>query len=395
MSTTVSSGSSRSGAERPEPPRPGRFRITATDGLARTGRLELAHGVVETPVFFPVGTAGAVKGISPDALERLGAQVMLANLYHLSLRPGIDRIEALGGLHPFTGWRRPILTDSGGYQVFSLSRLRTLDEDGVSFQSHVDGAALRFTPESVVRDQERMGVDIAMMLDECPPPTATESEVAQALDRTNRWARRAREAWREGATQLFAIVQGGVFPALRERGASELAALDFPGYAIGGVSVGESLEERRSVVASTPSLLPAAKPRYLMGVGTPEDILHAVRSGVDVFDCVLPSRNARHGFLFTHKGPLRIKNSRYGRDSRPVDGECSCPGCKQVPRALLHHLIRSGEATGLVLATLHNVRFFLDFMADLRKAIASGTTASWAKNFATVYAGDDPPERPR
>lgn len=371
------------------------LRVVDVDGLARAGTLQTAHGSVATPVFFPVGTTGAVKGITPDALELLGAQVMLSNLYHLSLRPGIDTIEELGGLHRFTAWQRPILTDSGGYQVFSLSKLRSVDDDGVSFHSHLDGGLVRFTPEQVVGDQERMGVDIAMMLDECPPADAPQASVERSLTLTNRWAGRARESWSEnGRTQLFGIVQGGIFADLRERAARELSALEFPGYAIGGVSVGEPLEDRRRIVEVTAQLLPANKPRYLMGVGTPEDILHAVQNGVDVFDCVLPSRNARHGFLFTRKGPLRIKNAAFRNDERPIDDACRCPTCVRVSRALVHHLIRGKEATGMALATLHNVRFFLDFMADLREAIASGRTAAWAEEFMTGYAADDPRQQP-
>lgn len=338
----------------------------------------------------PVGTLGAVKGLTPGALNALGAQIMLCNLYHLALRPGIEVVEAVGGLHGFTGWNGPILTDSGGFQVFSLARLRKIDEAGVSFRSHIDGEPLEFSPESVVAFQERIGVDIAMMLDECPPPGATKKEISTSLRLTNRWARRAREAWKEGATRLFAIAQGGVFPELRQEAVETLAALDFPGYAIGGVSVGEPLEDRRRVVEFTTPLLPGAKPRYLMGVGTPLDILHAVRHGIDLLDCVLPSRNARHGLLFTRGGPIRIKNSRYREDSGPVDGTCSCPACATVSRAFLHHLIRTGEVTGIVLSTQHNIRFFLDFMRDLREAIASGTTAEWADSFTAAYTAADP-----
>jgi queuine tRNA-ribosyltransferase len=337
----------------------------------------------------PVGTAGAVKGLTPEALAANGAQVMLSNLYHLALRPGIDVVERMGGLHAFSGWSKPILTDSGGFQVFSLSRLRTVDEDGVSFRSHVDGAELRFSPESVVRDQERLGVDVAMMLDECPPGTASRNEVARALRTTSGWARRAREAWSEGSTRLFGIAQGGVFPDLREEAVAELVKLDFAGYAIGGVSVGEPSPQQRLTVRHTASLLPPEKPRYLMGVGTPLDILHGVLHGVDLFDCVLPSRNARHGFLFTRKGPIRIKNARFREDPGPIEASCPCPACSGVSRAFVHHLIRTGELTGTVLATQHNIRFFLDFMRDLREAIASGATATWAQEFSLAYGPDD------
>ena len=343
----------------------------------------------------PVGTLGSVKGLTPTALRALGAQVMLCNLYHLALRPGIEVIEAVGGLHRFTGWSEPILTDSGGFQVFSLARLRAVTEAGVSFRSHIDGAALEFTPESVVSFQERIGVDIAMMLDECPPAGATKTEVAVALERTNRWAARARETWEtRGTMLLFAIAQGGIFAELRQEAVEALAALDFPGYAIGGVSVGEPLEDRRRVVEVTAPLLPADKPRYLMGVGTPLDILHGVLQGVDLFDCVLPTRNARHGLLFTRSGPVRIKNARYQSDARPVEDACECPACSNVSRAFLHHLVRTGEPTGIVLATQHNVRFFLDFMRDLRKATESGKVAAWASTVTAAYTADVPDTTP-
>lgn len=321
----------------------------------------------------PVGTLGAVKGLVPQELEAAGAAVMLSNLYHLSLRPGVERIAELGGLHTFSGWRGPILTDSGGFQVWSLAALRKVDRDGVTFRSHLDGSPLRFTPESVVEDQRRLGVDVAMVLDECPPWPVTEALASDSLDRTLAWARRARSAWSGGPGGLFGIVQGSTYRALRERGAAELAAMEFDGYAIGGVSVGEGVAERHQAVEWTAPALPDDKPRYLMGVGYPEDILHAVRQGVDLFDCVLPARNARHGVLFTRGGLLKIKNARFASDPRPLDAECSCPACTRISRAFLHHLIRSGELTGAVLATMHNVRYYLDFMGQLRQAIRSGT----------------------
>ncbi len=348
------------------------FVIEARDGAARLGRLATAHGTIETPAFMPVGTLGAVKGLGPADLVATGAAVMLANLYHLSLRPGIDTIEQLGGLHAFTGWRGPILTDSGGFQVWSLSTLRQLDADGVTFRSHLDGSPVRFTPEGVVQAQVRLGVDVAMMLDECPPWPVSHEAAASALARTQSWARRARAAWSGGPRRLFAIVQGSTYRDLRERAAAELAALDFDGYAIGGVSVGEAIEERRQAVEWTAPVLPADRPRYLMGVGLPSDILHAVRQGVDLFDCVLPARNARHGLLFTRQGLLKIKHAAFRNDGGPVDPSCGCPVCRQVPRAFLSHLLRSGELTGAVLATVHNLHHYLDFMRDIRQAIRSG-----------------------
>ena len=360
------------------------FEVLATCGEARRGRLTTPHGVVETPAFMPVGTLGAVKGVPPQDLEAAGASILLCNLYHLSLRPGVDTIERLGGLHRFTGWERPLLTDSGGFQVFSLSTLRKVDDDGVTFRSHLDGSPLRFTPESVVGLQQRMGVDIAMVLDECPPWPIDEPAAAASWQRTLGWARRAREAWQDhGQGGLFGIVQGSVYPALRARAAAELAGLGFDGHAIGGVRVGEPDADRRSVVDWTAPALPADRPRYLMGVGYPEDILHAVGCGVDLFDCVLPARNARHGVLFTRAGVLKIKNARYREDERPVDPGCGCPACTRVSRAFLHHLARSGELTAAVLATLHNVRFYLDFMADIRQAIRLGTLADLADTLAT------------
>ena len=366
------------------------FEILAADGAARAGRLRTPHGEIATPAFQPVATLGAVKAVPTPWLTEAGAQILLSNLYHLSLRPGIDVIVGLGGLHRFIGWSGPILTDSGGYQVFSLSDLRTVDEDGVTFRSHLDGARVRFTPESVVDSQRRLGVDIAMMLDECPPYPVERRVAAAALERTNRWARRARAEWdrRPGAGGLFAIAQGSVFADLRERAAAELGELDFDGYAIGGVSVGEPVAERRAVVAVTAPALPADRVRYLMGVGTPADIVAAVGHGVDLFDCVLPTRNARHGVLFTRQGVLRIKNARFRSDERPIDAACGCPACRHCGRALLHHLVRSGELTGAVLASLHNLRFYLDFMAEVREAIASGRLAQLAAGVADRYGAD-------
>ncbi len=354
------------------------------------------HGVVETPAFLPVGTLGAVKGVTPDELEAAGASILLANLYHLALRPGVDVVERLGGIHAFTGWRRPILTDSGGYQVFSLSSLRRVDEDGVSFRSHVDGALLRFTPEGVVELQDRLGVDVAMVLDECPPWPIGEDEAAAAWRRTLLWARRARAAPRRGPGALFGIVQGSVFRRLRERAAAELAALDFTGYAIGGVSVGEPAAARRQVVEWTAPYLPADRPRYLMGVGYPDDILHAVSQGVDLFDCVLPARNARHGVLFTREGVVKIGNARYRDDPRPLDPGCACPACARTSRAFLHHLRRAGEVTAAVLGTLHNLRFYLDFMQAIRQAIALGTLPELAVLVrpTAVHPLGEPPAEP-
>jgi queuine tRNA-ribosyltransferase len=367
------------------------FEILSTHGQARRGRLTTPHGVVETPAFMPVGTLGAVKGVTPQELEAAGASILLANLYHLALRPGIDAVERLGGLHAFTGWRGPLLTDSGGFQVWSLGGLRTVDAGGVTFKSHLDGSALRFTPEGVVHFQERIGVDIAMVLDECTAWPVEPAAAAASWERTLGWARRSRAAWRGGGGGLFGIVQGSVFRDLRERAAAELSELGFDGCAIGGVSVGESEADRRAVVEWTAPALPADRPRYLMGVGYPEDIFHAVAHGVDLFDCVLPARNARHGVLFTRQGPLKIRNARFREDPGPIDPECGCPACRRTSRAFLHHLSRSGELTAAVLATLHNLRFYLDFMAGLRQAIELGALTE-AASLARRAAGGDPPE---
>jgi queuine tRNA-ribosyltransferase len=361
---------------------------------ARRGLLTTPHGAVETPAFMPVGTLGAVKGVTPQELSAAGASILLANLYHLALRPGIDTIERLGGLHRFIGWTGPLLTDSGGFQVWSLGHLRTVDDDGVTFRSHLDGSSWRFTPEAVVEWQERLGVDVAMALDECPPWPVSREQAAAASERTLGWARRARAAWRGGAGGgLFGIVQGGVFHDLRERAARELAALDFDGYAIGGVSVGEPPAERRAVVERTAAALPPERPRYLMGVGYPADMLHAAMHGIDLFDCVLPARNARHGVLFTREGALKIRHARFRDDPRPVDAACGCPCCSRLSRAFLHHLMRAGELTGPVLATLHNLRYYLDFMAELRQAIALGALADLAARLACAPLPHDPQEQ--
>lgn len=360
------------------------FEVVATDGQARVGRLETPHGWVETPAFMPVGTLGAVKGLTVPALEATGAQILLSNLYHLSLRPGVDKIQDLGGLHAFSGWNRPILTDSGGFQVWSLAHRRKVDQGGVTFRSHLDGDEVRFTPEDVVDRQRRLGVDVAMVLDECPAWPVGESQAERSWERTLAWARRSLEAREKarGPAGLFGIVQGSTFQGLRERAAAELAGLPFDGFAIGGVSVGEPAAERRSVVEWTTPVLPAHRPRYLMGVGYPEDLRHAVAQGVDLFDCVLPARNARHGHLFTRQGVLKIKNAAYRDDPRPADLECSCVACTRGSRALLHHLLRHDEITGAVYATLHNLAFYLDFMRDLRQAIKLGKLSGTATDLA-------------
>ncbi|MEO8274640.1 MAG: tRNA guanosine(34) transglycosylase Tgt [Thermoanaerobaculia bacterium] len=365
-----------------------RFEILARDGAARRGRLTSARGVIETPAFMPVGTLGAVKGLTPQELEQSGAQVMLANLYHLSLRPGIETIVRAGGLHRFTGWNRSMLTDSGGFQVFSLAALRKVDDKGVRFRSHLDGSLLELTPESVVAAQEAIGVDFAMVLDECPPWPVTEEVAAAALARTLRWAERSIAARTNDATALFGIVQGSSFRHLREASAAALSALPFDGYAIGGVSVGEPIEPRRAAIEWTTPCLPDSQVRYLMGVGTISDMVHAISHGVDLFDCVLPARNGRHGLLFTRQGAIRIKNARFRDDAGPLDPECSCPVCARLSRAFLHHLFRSGELSAAVYGTIHNLRVFLDFMGEAREAIAAFRVADLARRWVSRSADE-------
>jgi len=371
-----------------------KFEILARDAGARLGRLETQRGTIDTPGFMPVGTMGAVKGLTPQELEGAGAQIMLSNLYHLSLRPGLETIVRAGGLHRFTGWNRPILTDSGGFQVFSLAALRKVDERGVRFRSHLDGALLELTPESVVAAQEAIGVDIAVVLDECPPWPVTEPVAAAALARTLRWAERSVAARTTADTALFGIVQGSSFRHLREAGAAALAGLPFDGYAIGGVSVGEPLGPRRAAIEWTAPALPESRARYLMGVGTIPDMLHAISHGVDLFDCVLPARNGRHGLLYTRQGALRIKNARFRDDFRPLDPECGCPVCSRLSRAFLHHLFRAGELSAAVYGTLHNLRVFLDFMGEARDAIPAFRVADLARRWASCSADEHRSENP-
>jgi queuine tRNA-ribosyltransferase len=353
------------------------FALHATDGVARRGTLTLAHGVVETPAFMPVGTGATVKGLAPTELRELGAQMILANTYHLWLRPGRDTLVALGGLHRFMAWDGPILTDSGGFQVFSLESRRVLDDDGVTFRSHLDGSTHRFTPENVVAFQEDAGVDVAMMLDVCVKLPASADELAASVRRTTLWAQRGTVAWRRGATALFGIVQGGLDERLREQSARELTALDLPGYAIGGLSVGESRAEMAGFTRSTAALLPAGKPRYLMGVGTVPDLVAGIDAGIDLFDCVYPTRAGRHGRAITRAGEYNIRNASYGRDERPVDPQCSCMVCATFTRAYLAHLFRSEELLGPRLLSYHNLAALTSLTADARTAIAGGTWAAF------------------
>ena len=360
------------------------FQIHRTDGKARRSTFLTPHGPVEMPAFAPVGTAANVKTLEPRDLTELGVSILLANTYHLYLRPGHDRIERLGGLHNFMGWDGPILTDSGGYQVFSLAHRRQLDADGVTFRSHIDGSVHRFTPERVIEIEEQLGADIAMVLDECADPHDPDY-LTQALSRTHAWAERCRTAHSRADQALFGIVQGGIYPELRAESARILTGLDFPGYAIGGLAVGETKEQMYATLDATCPHLPAHKPRYLMGVGAPEDIVEAVWRGVDLFDCVLPTRIARNGALLTPDGRFNIRNARFAEDSRPIQEACACYTCRTFSRAYLRHLIISGEISGLRLATIHNVHFMQQLMEQIRAAIAQGTFASFRTRFLQAY----------
>jgi queuine tRNA-ribosyltransferase len=357
-----------------------RFELEARDGRARAGRLQTPHGVIETPVFMPVGTAGAVKAVLHRDLEEIGARILLANTYHLMLRPGDAVIAALGGLHGFTGWPGPFLTDSGGYQVFSLAALRRVDEAGVLFQSHIDGTAHLLSPERSMEVQTNLGADIVMAMDECPAGDAPREAVAEATARTTRWARRCREAHRRSDQWLFGIVQGGVHPDLREASASELVGIGFPGFAVGGLSVGEDKPARDRVLDLLDPLLPADRPRYLMGVGTPEDLVSAVARGIDMLDCVLPTRNARNGQLFTGTGRLSIRNARYREDPRPPDPDCRCPTCRSASRAYLRHLHLAGEMSAATLMTIHNLFYYLDMMRAMRQSIRLCRFEEWRES---------------
>ncbi len=367
------------------------FQVEARDPncAARAGRLTLPHGIVETPVFMPVGTQASVKALSQEDLETAGASIILANAYHLYLRPGTEVLEAAGGIHRFMNWNRPVLTDSGGFQVFSLAELNQVTQDGVTFQSHLDGSRHVFTPEKAIDIQISIGADITMCLDECTAYPVSREDAESSMRMTVAWAEKCREHWekRHARNQaLFAIVQGSVFNDLRAECAEALTAMDFPGYAIGGVSVGENKEEMAAVVAATTPRLPDGKPRYLMGVGPPEDMLDAIEQGVDMFDCVMPTRNARNGSLFTSQGKLNIKNAKYINDFAPLDPACGCPVCLRYSRAYLSHLYRSGEILALRLNTLHNLFFMLQLAATARMAIRSGTFRELKRTFLQTYS---------
>ncbi|HKI30761.1 MAG TPA: tRNA guanosine(34) transglycosylase Tgt [Gemmataceae bacterium] len=355
-----------------------RFQLLHTDQAARCGHMDTPHGPVETPVFMAVGTQGTVKGLTPAQLRDVGVQVILGNTYHLALRPGADLIADLGGLHRFSGWDGPILTDSGGFQVYSLAQSRRIDDRAAVFRSHIDGALLELSPESAIAIQEKLGSDIAMCLDECPPFGTPPDYLRVAVRRTIHWAERCRDAHRRPDQALFGIVQGGTDLALRAECAEALRRLDFPGYALGGFSVGETPEQMAAALAPTAELLPADRPRYLMGVGRPQDILAGVAAGIDLFDCVLPTRNGRNAQAFTAEGVVRMRNARHRRDSAPLESGCGCYTCVRFSRAYLHHLFLAEEMLGPTLLSLHNVAFYCRLMAEVRRAIREGRFAEFA-----------------
>jgi queuine tRNA-ribosyltransferase len=370
-----------------------RFDLLATDGRARRGALTLAHGVVQTPIFMPVGTYGAVKTMAPRDLDEVGAQIILGNTFHLWLRPGPAILEKLGGLHGFNGWSKPILTDSGGFQVWSLGALRKISEEGVRFASPIDGTRLMLTPEESMRIQRALNSDVVMQFDECTPyevdgRPATRDEAAASMRLSLRWARRSRaEHDRLGnPNALFGIVQGGMFEDLRDESLAGLVEVGFDGYAIGGLSVGEPKADMMRVLDHVAPRLPAHAPRYLMGVGTPEDLVAGVAAGVDMFDCVMPTRNARNGWLFTRFGDVKIRNARHRDDPRPLDATCACHACLHFSRAYLHHLNRVDEILGAHLSTIHNLHFYLDLMRGMRAAIEAGTLDAWRAGFAADRA---------
>ena len=356
-----------------------RFTLHAIDPVtgARVGRWETPHGVVETPAFMPVGTLATVKGLTPEQLVQAGAQMVLANTYHLALRPGPDVVAELGGLHRFMCWDGPILTDSGGFQVFSLASMRKIDDEKVVFRSHIDGSLLELTPEQAVQIQEKLGADCIMCLDECPPHDAPVEKMLNAVDRTTRWAARCRDAQRRSDQALFGIVQGGTSQKLREHSANGLLPLDFPGYAIGGLSVGEAPTDMYDTLDFTVPMLPADRPRYLMGVGRPVDILEGVLRGLDLFDCVMPTRNGRNATAFTSEGTLKLRNLKHRTDPRPLDPECGCPVCQRFSRAYLRHLFIAKEMLGPILLSWHNIAYYQQMLKKLRTAIREGRSAEF------------------
>jgi len=369
------------------------FEITATDGAARTGVLKTPRGQIRTPAFMPVGTAATVKAMLPESVAATGANIVLSNTYHLMLRPGAERIAALGGLHYFMDWHKPILTDSGGFQVMSLSKLRKLSEEGVKFRSHVDGSEHFLSPERAMEIQRLLGSDIQMVLDECPAYPATEADIEKSLQMSMRWAKRSKIAFGEQQGHAcFGIVQGGVYGHLRQRSAEMLQEIGFDGYAVGGLAVGEGQEAMFDTLDVTVPCLPGDKPHYLMGVGKPDDILGAVLRGIDMFDCVLPTRSGRNGQAFTREGALNLRNARFADDTAPLDAGCACPACRNYSRAYLHHVVKTGEIIASMLLTWHNLAFYQDMMAGMRAAISKGRAQGFAADFLAPYRKEAPEE---
>ena len=367
---------------------PLKFELLKTDGRARRARMTTRHGAFDTPAFMPVGTQGTIKGVLPDHVAATGSQIILANTYHLMLRPGEKVVAELGGLHKFMGWPGPILTDSGGFQVFSLADINHIGDDGVVFKSHIDGSTVHLTPRRSMQVQNDLGADIIMAFDECPDPNKPSEYQLQAVERTLRWARECRQGHaRPDDQSLFGIVQGGTERALRERCAAELIALDLPGYAIGGCAVGEGFEAMVRVLDYTAPLLPSDKPRYLMGVGFPRDIVAAVAAGVDMFDCVMPTRNGRNAYAFTAAGPIRLRNSRYIRDTGPIEAGCDCYACRNFTLGAIRHYFLAGEMLGPVLASVHNIRFYQRLMSDLRRAISERRFAEFLRSDSRCLLG--------
>ena len=357
------------------------FRLTNTDGLARRGEMQFSRGVVQTPAFMPVGTYGTVKAMTPEEVEGIGAEIILGNTFHLMLRPGTDVIKLHGDLHDFMNWHKPILTDSGGFQVYSLGKMRKITEQGVHFQSPIDGSKVFMGPEESMQVQRVLGSDIVMIFDECTPYPATEKEAEESMRLSLRWAERSKAAHENNPNALFGIVQGGMYPDLRKLSLSELLKLDFDGYALGGLSVGESKEEMNHILDEITPLLPVNKPRYVMGVGKPEDLVEGVKRGVDMFDCVMPTRNARNGHLFVHQGVIKIRNKQYEKDTRPLDDTCQCYTCRNYSRSYLRYLDKAGEILGVRLNTIHNLYYYQELMKLMREAIEIGKFTEFEKDF--------------
>ena len=368
-----------------------RFERLAEDGRARRGRLHFPRGTVETPAFMPVGTYGTVKGMTPESVKEIGAEIILGNTFHLWLRPGTDVIEAHGDLHDFAQWDKPILTDSGGFQVFSLGEMRKITEQGVTFRSPVDGSKVELSPEIAIGVQRDLGSDIVMIFDECTPYPATEKQAKESMELSLRWAERSKNAHEGNPAALFGIVQGGMYESLRDRSLEGLTNIGFDGYAIGGLSVGEPKEDMIRILDHLPPKMPEDKPRYLMGVGRPEDIVEAVRRGVDMFDCVMPTRNARNGYLFTSTGIVKIRNARNRHDTGPLDERCDCYTCQNFSKSYLHHLDKCGEMLGSQLNTIHNLRFYQNLMSGLRGAIEAGTLSDFVSEFYALRGESVPP----